>query len=101
MKRIRHLIGLGLHTLPSSMATLPHPSHTYLIASSLSLHTCLVSTSGMPQKLQLAKSPQGLHKCPGSGAIAPQVLHVYVIAYLLFSSFNWLPVIFGLKLVID
>jgi hypothetical protein len=55
------------------------------MAASLSLHMCPVSTLGVPQKLQLALSPQGLHKCPGSFATAPQFLHVYAMILLLFS----------------
>jgi len=46
------------------------------MAASLSLHMCLVSVSGVPQKLHLDASPQGLHKCPGSLATAPQFLQV-------------------------
>jgi hypothetical protein len=55
------------------------------MAASLSLHICPVSTLGVPQKLQLALSPQGLHKWPGSFATAPQFLHVYAMMILLFS----------------
>jgi len=58
------------------MATLPQPEQEYFMAASLSLHMCLVSVSGVPQKLHLAASPQGLHKCPGSLATAPQFLQV-------------------------
>jgi hypothetical protein len=65
------------------MATLPQPEQEYFMAASLSLHMCLVSVSGVPQKLHLAASPQGLHRCPGSLATAPQFLHVYAISFLL------------------
>ena len=58
------------------MATLPQPEHEYFMLASLSLHMCFVSTSGVPQKLHLAASPQGLHRCPGSLATAPQFLQV-------------------------
>ena len=65
------------------MATRPHPPQTNFMAESLSLHTCLASVAGAPQKLHLVLSPQGLHRCPGSLATAPQVLHVYAIVDLL------------------
>jgi hypothetical protein len=54
--------GEGLQRWPSSMATRPHSSQTNFIAASLSLHICLVSTWGAPQKLHRVLSPQGLHK---------------------------------------
>ena len=69
----------GLHRWPFSIATRPHPSHTYCMAASLSLHTWVALTSGAPQKLHLDLSPQGLQRCPGSSATAPQFLQVYAI----------------------
>src|SRR5512137_2484506 len=72
-------IGAGLQRCSFSIATRPHPSQTYFMAASLSLHTCLASAAGAPQKLHLVLSPQGLQRCPGSLATAPQVLHVYAI----------------------
>lgn len=80
---IDHSIIKGLHRWPSSIATRPHPSHTYFMASSLSVHMCVVSMLKIPQKLQLDLSPQGLHKCPGSFATAPQLLQVYDMVLLL------------------
>jgi hypothetical protein len=77
-------MAVGLQRWPISMATRPHPPQTYFMAASLSLHICPVSTLGVPQKLQLALSPQGLHKWPGSLATAPQFLHVYAMMLLLF-----------------
>ena len=74
-----HRMTDGLHRCFFSIATRPQPSHTYFMAASLSLHICLSPTSGAPQKLHLALSPQGLHKCPGSLATAPQFLHVYAM----------------------
>ena len=69
-------MGVGAQRWPSSIATLPQPEQEYFIAASLSLHMCLVSVSGVPQKLHLAASPQGLHRCPGASATAPQFLQV-------------------------
>jgi len=81
-----HLMAVGLQRWPISMATRPHPPQTYFMAASLSLHIWPVSTLGVPQKLQLALSPQGLQRWPGSFATAPQFLHVYAMMFLLFSS---------------
>ena len=68
-------IGAGLQRCPSCIATRPHPLQTNFIAASLSLQTCLASTSGAPQKLHFSLSSHGLHRCPGESAMAPQLLH--------------------------
>ena len=69
-------IACGVHKFPSSVARRPHPPQTNFISESLSLQTCLASTSGVPQKLHSDLSSQGLHRCPESSESAPQVLHV-------------------------
>ena len=69
----------GAQRFSFSIATRPHPSQTYFIASNLSLHMCVGPVWEAPQKLQLTLSPHGLHKCPGSLATAPQFVHVYAI----------------------
>jgi len=55
-------IGDGLHRWPSSMATRSQSPKTNFIASSLSLHICLLSVFGVPQKLHFVLSPQGNFK---------------------------------------
>jgi hypothetical protein len=77
-----HLIADGLQRCCSSMATRPQPSHTNFISANLSLHICLGSACGSPQKLHFSVSSQGLHRCPGSSATAPQVVHVCAMGHL-------------------
>ena len=93
MKRCRqhpfdYLIALGWQRWCFSMATRPQPPQTYCMAESLSLHICLDSLAGEPQKLHFCSSSQGLHRCPGASATAPQFLHVYAIVSLLIFLFQ-------------